>query len=112
MANDFLPVITRTISRKVMLNDVLIIDRNNRTIHVISEKGNFAYYEKMENVCKYLDERFCRCMKGCVINLDKVDMMTESKIFFSNGRKLILARDAFLVAKKAYNEYIRRKQLM
>lgn len=51
-------------------------------------------------------------MKGCVINLDKVDMMTESKVFFSNGRKLILARDAFLVAKKAYNEYIRRKQLM
>jgi len=111
MKIDYIPVITREYSRKLSVSDIIMIGRNNRVINIVSEKGNFSYYESMDNVCKHLNSNFCRCMKGCVINLDKVDWMCKHEVHFSNGKKLMLARDAFTRAKKAYNEYLKNEDV-
>ena len=87
MKIDYIPVITREYSRKLSVSDIIMIGRNNRVINIVSEKGNFSYYESMDNVCKHLNSNFCRCMKGCVINLDKVDWMCKHEIHFSNGKR-------------------------
>lgn len=107
MECNYLPIITREYSTRVKVNDVMTISRNSRKLEIKAENGVFSYYEKIENILDCLDERFFRCNNGFLLNLEKVEVMKNQKVIFSNGEEIEMPRDAFLRAKKAYKDYLR-----
>ncbi|MBQ1489846.1 MAG: LytTR family transcriptional regulator DNA-binding domain-containing protein [Eubacterium sp.] len=103
MENNGLPVITRSVSAVVDTDDLLMIQREGRKLHVCTEKREYVMYGKMQNVLQYLDSRFFRCLDGCVINLTKVRRVEKCRVVFRNGRELTLGRDSSLRVRRAFN---------
>jgi len=64
-----------------------------------------------ENLMQYLDSRFYTCLKGTVINLDKVERMEERpeerRIYFLNGEYLLIGRDNFIRTKQRYAAWLK-----
>ncbi len=108
MAEKYLSIIGGHINARVRLSDVVLIERQNRKLHVVTEDRNFDYYEKIENVEPILDGRFYPCLKGCYINMEHVCAMAEQSIYFDNGTHYELGRDNFIKAKRNYKHYLRQ----
>lgn len=109
MAEKYLSIIGGRINARIRLSDVVLIERQNRKLHVVTEDRNFDYYEKIENVEPILDGRFYPCLKGCYINMERVSAMAEQSIYFDNGTHYELGRDNFIKAKQSYKHYLLKK---
>ncbi len=105
----YLPIITKKESTRISVSDVVMIEKESRKLMVDTEGEAYAYYEKIENVADYLDERFYHILDGCVINLDKVRSMKDGLIYFSNGRILKVNVNSYAKARRRFNEYIKNK---
>ena len=106
MKEKCLPIITKGTTVCIAIGDIVKIVRKGRKLEVETDDGTrYAYYEKIENIRKYLDERFYFCLNGCVINLDKVSMMKDLMIQFVNGEQLYIGRDSFIRARRRYNSF-------
>jgi len=55
---------------------------------------------------RYLDERFLKCHRSCIINMDKVQRMKEQTIFFENGYSFAIGKEKFQSAKQHFARYI------
>ena len=110
MANSkYLPIITRQSSTRAKVDDLVMIEREGRKLHVIAEKENWTYNGKIKDAWMYLDKRFYNCLSGCIINFEKVEKMEDNRIYFVNGLQYAIGRDNFMRTKRAYNAYMRRK---
>lgn len=109
MEEKYLSIIGGSVNARVRLSDVVLIERKNRKLHVVTEERSFDYYEKIENVEPILDGRFYPCLKGCYINMERVAAMTEQSIYFDNGAHFELGRDNFIKAKRNYKHYLQKK---
>ncbi|MGC2872228.1 LytTR family transcriptional regulator DNA-binding domain-containing protein [Ihubacter sp. rT4E-8] len=109
MAEKYLPIISGAVSARIKLSDVVLIERKNRKLHVMTEGHDFDYYEKIENIEPILDGRFYPCLKGCYINMERVEAMAEQSIYFDNGEQFALGRDNFVKAKRTYKHFLQKK---
>lgn len=50
------------------------------------------YYDRMENLEKYVDQRFFRCHRSYLVNLDHVRKMHSGRILLSNGNEIPVSR--------------------
>lgn len=60
MAEKYLSIIGGNVNARIRLSDVVLIERKNRKLHVVTEGRSFDYYEKIENVEPILDGGFIR----------------------------------------------------
>lgn len=104
----YIPIICGKEAAKVRVSDILMIEREKRKLHVVTEGKSYAYYEKIQNVEPMLDGRFYPCLKGCYINLDHVTEMSNQTITFDNGIAYNLGRENFIKAKQTYAVYLRK----
>jgi len=107
MYSEYIPVITRDRSVKVRVSDVVMIERDNRKLKVITDSSEYEIYEKIDKVRDVLDERFYPCMSGCIINMDKISSMEKMVISFDDGRRMILGRDNYIRTRQAFNARMR-----
>lgn len=103
----YIPVITKKYSCKVSVDDIVYIRQHEKKLDIVTEEERYSYYEKMDNVVDYLDDRFYRIMKRLVVNLDKVTMVREQQIYFENGDGLYLGKDNYIKAKQRYTAHLR-----
>lgn len=108
MKGDYIPVITRDKSIRVKVSDVVMIERANRKLKVITDNSEYEIYEKIDKVRDMLDDRFYPCLSGCIINMDKVSSMEKMTINFDGGRKIIIGRDSYIRTRQAFNARMRR----
>ena len=102
MGEGYIPIINREETCKVYIVNVLFIEQDLRKIIVHTEDGLFWRYGKIEELLKYLDDRFFKCHKSCIINLDKVMKMKEQTVFFENGDKIVMSKEKFRLAKQNF----------
>lgn len=107
MQEKFIPIVSGTVDAKVRIREIIFIERNRRKLHVVTTERKYEFYEKIENVIPYLDERFFPCLKGCYINFDRVVRMEQQKIYFDNGEIYYLGRENFFKTRRAYKEYLK-----
>ncbi|MGF6376200.1 DNA-binding LytR/AlgR family response regulator [Clostridiales Family XIII bacterium PM5-7] len=108
MSESYIPIICGKEAAKVKVSDILMIERENRKLHVITQDKAYAYYEKIQNVEPMLDGRFYPCLKGCYINLDHVTGMANQTITFDNGTEYNLGKENFIKAKQTYVVYLKK----
>lgn len=108
MAENYISIISGKVAARVKVSDVVFIERNRRKLHIVTDKDEYDYYEKLENIEPLLDGRFYPCLKGCYINLEKVTSMAEQSIQFENGEVFNLGRENFIKAKQRYMCFLRK----
>ena len=104
----FIPLVTRKFSLKVWIADIIYIQKKDRKIKIMTDQECYEYYEKLQNIEQYLDKRFYHCLKTLVVNLDKIDKMTDQTIFFQNGETFFLGRENYIKTKQTYSAYLKK----
>ncbi len=103
----YIPVITREYSRKVILDEILYIEQRQRKLAIVTAEETYICYERIENLEKFLDERFYRTLKKMVINLDKIMVAQNQKITFVDGTVLTMGRESYIRTKQRFSAYLR-----
>ena len=106
----YVPIISGKETAKVNLDDIVLIEREGRKLHVVTERREYRYYEKIDIVEQYLDERFYPCLKSCYVNLEHIAYMEEQEIHFDNGYAFFLGRSNFIKTKQKYKSFLRTLQ--
>jgi len=106
--DSYLPLIMRGTVTKVPVREIIYIMKVNRKVRIVTEGAQYEYYERIENMMQYLDGRFYACLKGTIINLDKVEKMEAQTIRLQNGEVLVLGRDNFIRAKQRYAAWLKK----
>ena len=103
----YIPVVTASSVRKILLGDILYIMKKNRKIQIVTQTDTYEYYEKMENVLEILDRRFYACLQGCIVNLDAVERVENQTVYFAQGHRISMGRDSYIRTKQYYTAYIK-----
>lgn len=104
----YIPLVTTNCVRKILLDEIVYIMKKNRKIMIVTDSEIYEYYGQLEQVSRVLDRRFYACLRGCIINLDKVLRMEEQHIYMSNGAPVSMGRDNFVRAKQYYTAYLKK----
>lgn len=104
----YVPVISRKETAKVSVSDIIMIERDKRKLHIVTDQKEYQIYERIENVAPLLDEGFYSCLKGFYINLSRVKSMADQQIIFDNGMIYSLGRDNFIRAKQRYALFLKQ----
>ena len=75
----YVPLVTKHCVRKILPDEIVYIMKKSRKIMIVTDKEIYEYYGKLEQVSQILDRRFFACLRGCIINLDKVLRMEEQQ---------------------------------
>ena len=69
---------------------------------IVTDEKEFYLYAKVSDLSPYFDsdERFYPCMKGMVVNFDRVSSMKDQIIYFRNGMQYMLGRTNYLKTKQ------------
>lgn len=104
----FIPVITRSYSRKVNLDEVLYFEQRQRQLAIVTTDDTYIYYERIENLEKYFDERFYHTLKKLVVNLDKILIAENQVITFVDGSELRVGRESYIRTRQRFSAYLRK----
>lgn len=103
----YIPCVSRQYNVKIDVDDILAIQQKERKLRIVTETQCYEYYERIDNIKPFLDQRFCPCLKTLYINLEKVQRMEEQTVYFYNGLQLPLARGSYIRTKQQYAAYLR-----
>ena len=96
----FIPIVNRKECCKVWLDDVVYIENEGRRVKIVTDLS--PYFDS--------DERFYPCMKGMVVNFDRVSSMKDQIIYFRNGMQYMLGRTNYLKTKQTFVNYMTAKK--
>lgn len=107
----YIPVICGKEAAKVKVSDVVMVIKDKRKLHIVTDGKEYDFYERIEHVEPFLDSRFFCCLKGCYINLEKVVSMTDQTIYFDNGFTFGLGRQNFIKTRQRYKLYLKKTEI-
>ena len=106
MNEKYIPIINKEETCKVYIEKVLFIEQELRKTIIYTEIDKFWRYGKIDELLRYLDNRFFKCHQSCIINMDKVIRMKEQTIFFENGLKIVMGKEKFKYAKQNFAHHM------
>lgn len=92
---------------RVFVGDIVLVEQEGRKLHVVTSCQEYRYYEKMSKLEAALDGRFCPCLKGCYVNLERIVSMKEPEIHFDNGYVFCLGRTNFIKLRQKYKLFLK-----
>ena len=110
MRNRYITVTVRGSVRKVPLEEIVYLAREGRKLRVMTDSGEFIFYEKLDSIAELLDERFYPCLKGCYVNLGKISCMDNHQRYFVHGTSYSLGRENFVRTKQRYFCYLKNNE--
>lgn len=99
----------------LQLNDILYMEKKLRKIKVYVDitccpgESTIEFYGKFPEVMMQLDNRFMYCHRSYVINMDKIIIMSDNRIYMTNNQDVYMGRNTFFRAKKIFNSYLKKK---
>ncbi|MCR5608483.1 MAG: LytTR family transcriptional regulator [Lachnospiraceae bacterium] len=66
----------------------------NKKIHIITQDNEYSYYGALNKIMEKYPERFLRCNRSCIVNVDKIDFInvTKSKLYLVSGKEVDVSR--------------------
>lgn len=78
--------------RSIALSSVFYCEVINRKLYLHTQEGIIDYYGKMEEIEKQLDNRFFRCHRSYLVNLDYFKSYSEGQLFLKDGSTVPVSR--------------------
>ena len=106
MNGNYVPIIKKGEVCKIFLKNIILIEHDRRKSTIYTDEEKYSLYSKAEELIQFLDNRFLKCHKSYIINLDRVIRMKAQTIFFENGQKIYIGRETFHCASQCFAMYI------
>lgn len=94
--------------KKVLLNDIFYFETSLSPHKVILRErhGYYEFYGNLKNIQEELDERFFRCHRSCIINLEYVEKISSAKkqVLLKNGTECTVSFQHLKTLKKKFLE--------
>lgn len=91
---------------RVDLSQIIYIEKVGRKALVVTENGVITWYRTMDQLKTVTDERFMKCHRSYLINMDKIVKMESQNIWLEGGFHIIFGRESFRKAMHIFREYI------
>lgn len=108
MVRKYIPIDTAKQTRRVFLDDIIYIEKKRRQVILITKTENIIFYSTMDDVKKYMDERFLFCHRSYLFNMDKILRMEDQTIHMEQDYKIFLGRECFRRARNTFREYLKK----
>lgn len=104
----YIPVNSRTVTKKLFLEDIVCIEKEYHHIIIKTVDGNISLKSGKLDIRPYIADSadFFECHSYLLINLRNVESMQDGVIIFSTGEKKKIGRRNFSKAKAAFAKYI------
>ena len=100
---DFFTVKTASEVRNVPLKDILYFESNRRMIIIHTQKGELAFYGKLDDIQKELDQKdFIRTHQSFLVNALKIKGVKKDSVDLLNGVALPVSKSKATAVKEAY----------
>ncbi len=83
---------TKNYCKTIYLEEIYYIEVINRKIYVYTQNGIIEYYGKLQEVQYQLDERFIKCHRSYIINIDYLSHYENGMIQMKNGSTVPVSR--------------------
>jgi DNA-binding LytR/AlgR family response regulator len=97
----------------VSIIDIVYLESNKRLINVICRNEHYEFYDKLNNLEKYLAEKnhqFIRIHKSFLINPVYIKRLAADGVIMSNGDSLAISRERRQQVRQFYMEYFNRRK--
>jgi DNA-binding LytR/AlgR family response regulator len=98
--------LTRSETTAVDPEDIICAEGSLRLIFLHTALRHYRYYGKLDDLMRLLGEPFYRCHVSWIINLERVVSVRDNAIHMSNGKVILLGRNKFQAARKAYIRHL------
>lgn len=93
-------------SRKILLDDIIFLESNNKKVIVhLSDGAVLESYKKMDDMEQVLGSAFFRCHRGYIINLKHIVSYTASEVTLAGGKRILIAQRKYTDFVKVYLRY-------
>ncbi len=103
----YLAIVSRDLSQKVLLSSILFADQQLRAIRIVTDRGMVTIRGKLGVLETLLPETFIHCHSYLIVNLERVEKMTDEMIFFDEGTQLKTGKGSYVNARKQFNQYLK-----
>lgn len=108
MIRKYIPIETAKQTGRVFLDDIIYIEKKRRQVILITQTGSITFYSNMDNVKKYMDERFLSCHRSYLFNMDKILRMEDQTVYMEQDFKVFLGRECFRRGRRVFKEYLKK----
>jgi hypothetical protein len=110
MCEIYITVKTQEMVAKVMLNEILCIEKIGRRIIIETCSDRYCFYGDMNHISSILDKHFYEVLHNYYVNFSRIRAMNKGRIIFDCGRERLLARDSFRRAKLNFYNYLKEHE--
>lgn len=98
-------------SYKILLNDIIYIESNQRKIKIHTTYDVIEYYYKISDLENtLLEDNFFRCHKSYIINLKYVQSFDSTFITLENSEKVFVSKYKLTDFSKAFMYYLKNER--
>lgn len=93
---------------RIFYKDILYAESNARVVDIYLKSGEvISFYSKLEDFIEKLqDERFIKCHKSYVVNIDHVLKIENNYIFIDNDKTLPISSANIVIIKEKYFNHL------
>lgn len=103
-------IYTNNEHKKILIDDVIYVERGNRQVTLVTTKGNYTTRETFDEWCEILQNSFFyKVHKSFVINLHYVTSYKYSEVFIQNNIRIPIASRRQSDFHKFWFAYLRRR---
>ncbi len=96
--------------KKILVDDVIYVERGNRQVTLVTTQGNFTTRETFDDWCEILQNSFFyRVHKSFIVNLHYVTGYKYSELFVQNNVRIPIASRRQTDFHKFWFAYLRRR---
>ncbi len=107
MHNSFVFKISRGVY-SVPFGEIIFMEKQKRQMLLHTKEKEHLFYAAFDEIMPRLDERFMRCHRSYIINMDHVRTMNRGRIVMSNGSVIMMGSKSFRRTLQGFEEYLRR----
>ena len=98
---------TGDLQYSISIDDILFIESSNKKVIMHTVNNIYEVYGTMDYFENELNDKFYRCHRCYLVNLDKIAAYNSDNIKLVNGDNIILSRKRYNEFVKAYLRYIK-----
>lgn len=103
----YLEVLINRVKKKILTAKIRYIESQNRFSYIYTDFDVYKVYLRLEDLKKMLhEEKFLRCHRSYLINLDYVDRIVDNDFILNDGTLIPLKRNQKILYKTYYEDYL------
>ena len=102
-------IITQRGTTKLIVEDILYLEKELRRIHVQTTNGRYSFYGSFKTLPKEMEQTFHQCHASFLVNLSKICRLERNRIHLDGGDSIAVSQRKYPGTKERYYRYIQEK---